>query len=365
MAGLYIHIPYCHSKCAYCDFYSSPNTSQLNDLVDAIGKEWQLRRNEVSDAIETVYIGGGTPSILNDIEFRNLISYIKLDAQLKEFTIEANPDDVSERMSDVWLNNGVNRVSMGIQSFDDAQLQFIGRRHSSQQAVNAVKILRNSGVNNISLDLIYGLPGQTLQSWKKSLDKLLEIRPQHFSAYILSYENGTRLYAQLITGKVSEADEDLIDEMYSYLCDAAGNAGYEHYEISNFALPGYRAIHNANYWKFLPYIGLGPSAHSFDGEVRRINPSSIKSYIDSLQQNKLAATIEPETLTDKLNDKIMVGLRTSDGLDLSTLTDDQAESLYQRMKTLPLDHIQLKDNKLSIPEHRYLVSDAIIRTLLA
>jgi oxygen-independent coproporphyrinogen-3 oxidase len=192
----------------------------------------------------------------------------------------------------------------------------------------------------------------------------LAIHPEHFSAYILSYEPGTRLYARLISGKITEADDDLISEMYEYLCQAAKAAGYEHYEISNFALPGHRAVHNANYWKFKPYVGLGPSAHSFDGNVRRINPSNTKTYLHAIQSHHIAAEIEEENSTDTLNDKIMVALRTAEGLDLNSLTSEQRQAIMQRAKHVPADHIHQHDTRIFIPEHRFLVSDAIIRTLM-
>lgn len=365
MAGLYVHIPFCRSKCAYCDFYSSPKTEQLQQIVDAIGEEWQLRKSELSEPLQTIYIGGGTPSLLSADMFARLAERLPLAPGVEEFTIEANPDDVTASIVAAWRRAGVGRVSMGIQSFDDEQLRAVGRRHTAQQAIEAVDVLRNGGIDNISLDLIYGLPGQTLRSWQYSLDKLLSLRPQHFSAYMLSYELGTRLYAQLITGKVVEADDELIEQMYDYLCAAARAAGYDHYEISNFALPGHRAVHNSNYWRFMPYVGLGPSAHSFDGNVRRINPSNIKQYLQTLAAHKIAAEVEDETAVNRLNDMIMVGLRTVDGLDLGNLPNDEREPFTERMKQLPPDHIVVEGERVYIPEHRYLVSDAIIRTLLA
>lgn len=365
MAGLYVHIPYCRSKCAYCDFYSSPNTSQLNKLIEAIAREWQLRRNEVCEPIETIYIGGGTPSLLSPDAFRKLAQSLPISKDIKEFTIEANPDDITPELVSTWTDCGVGRVSMGIQSFDDSQLQALGRRHNAQQAINAVDTIRKHGIDNISLDLIYGLPNQSLDSWKFSLSTLLNLNPQHFSAYMLSFEPGTRLYAQLITGKVSEADEDLIEQMYFHLCEAAAKAGYTHYEISNFALPAHKAIHNSNYWKFLPYIGLGPSAHSFDGNSRRINPANIKKYLLALEANHIAAEIEDESSTERLNDMIMVGLRTAEGLDLNMLSTEQRDAFIARSKSLPPDHLLITNDRAQIPEYRYLISDAIIRTLLA
>ncbi len=365
MAGLYVHIPFCRSKCAYCDFYSSPKTEQIEQLIAAIGTEWQLRCTELTEPLQTIYIGGGTPSLLSAEQFRKLAAMLPVSDEIAEFTVEANPDDITPAIVAAWRECGVGRVSMGIQSFNDEQLRAVGRRHSAQQAVEAVSTLRAGGINNISLDLIYGLPEQTLVSWRESLAALLSLRPQHFSAYMLSYEPGTRLYAQLMNGKIAEADDELIESMYAHLCKAARAAGYEHYEISNFALPTHRAVHNSNYWRFLPYVGLGPSAHSFDGTVRLINPANTKKYLAALTDGHIAAEIEEETAVNRLNDMIMVGLRTADGLDLSALPTDEREAFMLRTRQLPPDHLVIDGAHAHIPEHRYLVSDAIIRTLLA
>lgn len=370
--GTYVHIPFCHSKCAYCDFYSLPRATDADALVDAIGRELEMRRDEIGESCHsTLYIGGGTPSILTAQQFARLTALLPKVAYGGEFTIEVNPEDVSEEKVRAWVENGVNRVSMGVQSFNDTELIGVGRRHTSHETIKAYRLLRDGGIKNISLDLIYGLPGQSAESWRRNVELMMELKPEHLSAYLLSYEPGTRLYARLISGKVQEAEDELVEEMYQYLCTACRQHGYEHYEISNFALSGHRAVHNSSYWRFEPYLGLGPSAHSFDGQVRRVNGSNLKEYLKTITEGQPYYSIDEETDTDRLNDRIMVGLRTSDGLDLSVLTAEQRAALQERAKAIPKDHLRWTTSdidrgteRLVIPEEHFLVSDAIIRTLL-
>ncbi len=364
MSGLYIHIPYCHSKCAYCDFFSTPKIENNEQYVGALLTEIEIRIHEVSQPITTIYIGGGTPSILPQNLLQKLVERISdyVDvANLEEFTIEANPEDVNDKWVKTISQLGINRVSMGIQSFNDTELKTINRRHTAQMALNAIDVLRQNGITRISGDLIYGLPGQDIDSWKKSLNQLISLRLPHFSAYLLSYEPGTGLYARLMAGKVEEASEDLANEMYQYLISTAQNNGYNHYEISNFAQSGCEAIHNTNYWRDLPYLGIGVSAHSFDGKNRRFNPADIKEYIARLSQNKCYYEIEEEDAVARHNDYIIVSLRTSQGIDLD---------LYQRKYDYDIlgiaqPHIDagrmvLTDTHLAIAEESMLISDRIM-----
>ncbi len=365
MAGLYIHIPFCHSKCAYCDFFSTPHVDSMELYTDALLTELRLRvENEINEPFTTVYIGGGTPSILpiNLLEriVNGIASYIDI-AALKEFTIEANPEDVTMEWVRAVVELGINRVSMGIQSFDDKELKAINRRHSSLTAFNAINTLRQGGINRISGDLIYGLPNQSLASWKQSLNNLMELDLPHFSAYLLSYEPGTGLYAQLMSGKVEEASEELANEMYQYLIDTARHYGYNHYEISNFAKDGYEAIHNTNYWRDMPYLGLGVSAHSFDGENRRFNPINIKKYISQLQHGQYVYEIEDEDAEARHNDYIIVALRTSQGIDLdyyrSIYNYDIIETAKPHVKE---GRMILTETHLAIAEKSMLISDRIM-----
>lgn len=364
MAGLYIHIPFCHSKCFYCDFYSTPNIENMSQYIDAILIELRLRLVEIRNDISTIYIGGGTPSIL-PIKLlqkihQELSEHIDI-RQLDEFTIEANPEDVTPEWVKSINKLGINRVSIGIQSFDNRELCAINRRHSSEDACNAIDILRQYGITNISGDLIYGLPGQDIDSWKRSLNKLISLRLPHFSAYLLSYEPGTRLYARLKTGKIEEASEGLVNEMYQYLIIEARNNDYDHYEISNFSISGKAAVHNSNYWKDLPYLGIGVSAHSFDGKNRKYNPSNIKKYISQLHQSKCAYEIEVEDATTRHNDYIIVSLRTSRGIDLKFYQQRFGFNLLKIAKPyIDSGQMVLSDTHLAIAEKSMLISDHIM-----
>ncbi len=371
MAGLYIHIPYCHSKCAYCDFYSMPRLDSMEEYVNAIITEMQLRKYEISPTpITTIYIGGGTPSILPLNLLEKVITEINFlfGSNFDEFTIEANPEDITIEWVKGIIDLGINRVSMGIQSFSDIELKAINRRHSSQQSLNAIEIMRNVGISNISGDLIFGLPLQDIKSWEQSLDKLLSLQLPHFSAYLLSYEPGTKLYAQILSGKIVEASEEMVTQMYQILIDRAKASGYQHYEISNYALPQHRAIHNSNYWNNEPYIGLGASAHSFDGKNRRYNPSDIKLYLSSLSRGKLCYIIENESEIDRYNDMIITRLRTSEGIDLQIIKEDWSKYYNSFMKTVETlvsnNKIVIADSSIYIPENQMLLSDAIMREFI-
>ncbi|MCC8176614.1 MAG: radical SAM family heme chaperone HemW [Bacteroidales bacterium] len=389
--ALYLHIPWCHSKCAYCDFYSTPANQDFGPYIDALLAEWSL----ISPFQPyTLYIGGGTPSILPFDQLQRLILGLNIDMMtLQEATIEANPEDVTPRWLEAIKTLGFNRVSMGVQSLRDPLLQAIGRHHSVADARHAVQLLLQSGLE-YSIDLIYGLPGQSLDVWAQDLSEALSWQPPHISCYLLSYEPGTRLYARLITGKVEEASEQLATEMYHALCDIARQHGYHHYEISNFAIPGHEAVHNSRYWDGTPYIGLGASAHSYDGERRWSNPLSIKKYIENISRGVLPREIEEETLVNRINDAIITRLRTSTGLSLRDFARDFGpvacnKLIKQAQPLLALgalerqrspggaglgrpssgDYQQQGGNPgnpetLVIPEERWLVADAILRELI-
>lgn len=363
MGGLYIHTPFCHSKCAYCDFFSTPNLAALPHFANAIAKEWALRKDEIAEPYDTLYFGGGTPSMLPIGILGNIISALP-DGQ-EEVTIEANPEDVDADHVKAWIGLGINRVSMGVQSFDDAELRIIGRRHTSADAIKASETLFNNGISNFSLDLIYGLPGQSLESWGRSLQRLFSIRPAHFSAYILSYEPGTRLWAMRKAGKVEETPESVILEMYAMLADEARAHGYDHYEISNFSLPGMRSRHNSAYWTGAPYLGLGPSAHSFDGATRRINPSNLMRYLSAISDGATAFEIDVEDDDNRFNDRIITSMRTKNGIDA---TDIPAERRFRLMKdALPLigqGYIVSDGGYLRIPERHWPIADSIMAELM-
>ena len=360
---VYIHVPFCHAKCAYCDFYSTPRSELMEAYVNAVGREWEYL--QVSAVPDTIYLGGGTPSSLPLPLLDRLIAHIPVTSPLREFTVEANPEDITPQwVSHIVNDTAIDRVSMGIQTFDDDTLRFIGRRHSGNQAIEAIDMMREGGVTNMSCDLIYGLPGQTLDAWRANLDRLIALRPEHISAYLLSYEPRTRLGVMLSKGKVTEASEELAEEMYTYLCDATRAAGYEHYEISNFALPGRRAVHNSSYWNGSEYIGLGPGAHSMTGGRRWYNPSNLKDYI--VKGGCGVRVFEEEDENNLFNDILITSLRTAEGLDPARVPEKFAES-FARTASRLTDNGQLAvspEGRLYIPEDRWLTSDAILVELI-
>lgn len=380
MAGLYIHIPFCRSKCFYCDFFSRPQHDEADAYVDALLTEWQLRHEEPGERIETIYIGGGTPSLLSDKQLQKLIAGIGkgIDIRsLKEFTVEANPEDICKERIDTWAAMGINRISIGIQSFNSNELTAIGRRHSAESSVKALECLQKSGIN-YSADLIYGLPEQSTEEWMANLRTLLQFNPPHFSAYLLSYEPGTRLYAMRENGKVAETDETTACDMYEMLCQTAADNGYRHYEISNFALAGMEAKHNSAYWNLTPYLGLGTSAHSFDGNLRRYNPWDIRRYITSLTERRQTVfETEEESDSNRFNDYVITALRTLNGFSeafaankfgnrLTARFSDNVKKLSE--KTLDngcnLHLLRNADGNLVIPERLWLRSDAILREII-
>lgn len=323
MAGIYIHIPFCKQRCTYCDFYTQVAPQKIGGIVDAIIREMHVRKYYLRDeSIETIYFGGGTPSLLSFHQF-NLIFKAIFELyhviQNAEITFEANPDDLTPEFLKQMKDLPFNRISIGIQSFNDDFLKSLNRRHTAQQAINAVEFCQNYGFNNISVDLIYGLPGQTLCNWQAELDTVFNLNVQHISVYGLTYEKGTKLWKQREKGIVSETDDDLMIEMYSELLKKMDINGFEAYEISNFALPGYYSKHNSAYWKLNPYIGLGPSAHSFDGVSRQWNVASNTKYITAINSDNIFFEKEILSETDRYNDYVMVTLRTSAGIDLSYL----------------------------------------------
>ncbi len=363
MAGLYAHIPYCHSKCSYCDFFSTPNRKEESALVDCLIKEYDTRRLETV-APSTLYLGGGTPSILSDESLQRLMEAFH-DRNMVEVTIEANPEDVTEEKAGLWRSLGFNRISMGVQSFVDNELKMIGRRHSAADAEHAIETIKAAGFSNYSIDLIYGLPNQTLDTWAYSLSKLFAISPTHFSAYMLSYEPRTRLTAMLNKGVIKPLNEELGVEMYNMLIREASNNGFEHYEISNFSRPGFRAKHNSNYWNATPYIGLGPSAHSFDGKVRRVNPSNIKTYMAEIDSSGKAYEVEEETKTDIFNDMMITALRTVEGLDFAHIPRRRRQKfLCDAFPYLQSGKLIVSGNNIVIPESYWLIGDAIMRDMI-
>ena len=371
--GLYIHIPYCKSKCIYCDFYSTPQVETMEQYIHLLLCEARLRREEiVLQPVKTLYLGGGTPSVLPVNLLSELINGLRdiFDlGNVEEFTIEVNPDDVNSGYIAQLRELGVNRVSMGVQSFNDSELKTINRRHSAQQAIEAVNAIKEAGISNVSIDLIYGLPGQLLDGWRYNVEQAIALDVQHISAYCLSYEQGTRLWAMREMGRVVPvSDEDCV-AMHNALVSMLKQAGFEHYEISNFARPGYRSRHNSSYWNFTPYLGLGAAAHSFDGSTRRYNPSSIKEYVTALGNGATACVEEHLEWWERYDEEVMVRLRTCDGIDTALIAQrygDKARNhlLTQAQPFIDQQLLCLKDGTLTLTPQGIMLSDTIIRNLM-
>lgn len=376
MAGLYIHIPFCKSRCVYCGFYSSTLSQLRQRYVDALCKEMELRSNYLNEYARTIYIGGGTPSQLTSMQFRQIFSQLKRvfyhNAVFApdEVTVECNPDDVNDELAQSLAELGVYRVSMGVQTFSEQRLRFLRRRHTAAQIPAAIDCLRRAGINNISIDLMYGFPKETLDDWNNDIDHALSLGVQHLSAYSLMYEEGTPLYAMLEKGEVEEIDEEVSLQMYATLIDRLVQAGYEHYEISNFALKGmngneYRSIHNSNYWRQVPYLGLGAAAHSYDGNCREWNIDDVQQYIIGIEQGQRLA--EKEMLDDdtRYNELVMTRLRTSEGLSLALLSDAQRSyMLSQAERFLTGGLLKMAHNHVVLTRRGLFVSNMVMSGLM-
>lgn len=385
MAGIYIHIPFCKQRCIYCDFYSTTSQEKENRYIEAVCTELELRKQSLPDPVHTIYIGGGTPSLLNPASVKQLKECMDRNYRVMpdlEFTVEANPDDISPEWLEAMSRTGVNRISMGVQTFHDGHLKLLRRRHNSERAIQAVHLCQEHGFRNISIDLIYGLPEQTLEEWKADVAQAIALNVQHLSAYAMIYEENTALWRMREQNKVQEADEELSLSMFEYLITELKNNGFEHYEISNFGLPGFHSRHNSSYWNDTPYLGCGASAHSFIGMERMYNTANIDQYIKDItrcrEENlpyKEVCHCEVLDRYEHYNDRIITGLRTAAGLDLEKLEQDFGTELKNYCLKMAAPH--LKENTLQITEenghpqgvlklsHRGLfLSDGIMSDLL-
>ena len=320
MAGFYVHIPFCKRRCLYCDFYSTILLPRRGEYVDALLQEITERKKELNEPIKTIYLGGGTPSVLDSIDIFRILRTIGTD-DAEEITMEINPGDADLKYLREIRQCGVNRLSIGIQSFKDDLLQLIGRRHSAIQAINAVHMAQEAGFDNISIDLMYALPSQKMSLWEADIEIALRLGVQHISSYGLMYEEGTALTKKKEQGELEVVDEDTENAMYDYLCKRLKKAGYVHYEVSNFALPGYESKHNSSYWNGTPYIGVGAGAHSYLPPVRSWNKSDMSAYIKKVNKGILQQDKETLTEKDMYNEQIMLGLRTAKGCMLSPSVD--------------------------------------------
>ena len=326
---IYVHIPFCNSFCTYCDFYSEICSGKVQKLfVEELCREIERRRPEIEDtlALNTLYIGGGTPSVLEPELLKRIVDTLGY-GPYQEFTVEANPDDITPAYAAFLKELGVTRVSMGVQSFDDGILRWMNRRHDGAGAKQAFGQLRAAGFDNISIDLIFGLSQLTPQLWEHTVEQALELRPEHISAYQLTREEGSLLAGMIAEGKYAEAPDEQCAAQYQFLCDRMREAGYHHYEISNFAIPGKEAVHNAAYWRRVPYVGLGPGAHSLIGtDLRCWNTQQVVGWKQECEH------LTPEQIREE---RLMLGLRTDSGVDGKR-----------------------------IPEHAWFISDSIIEDLI-
>ena len=337
MAGVYIHIPFCKKRCLYCDFFSTTLLERRTEYVETLLKEIQARKDEAHEPIRTIYLGGGTPSTLEANDIRRILEAVGTD-EAQEITMEMNPGDASLPYLHAIRSAGVNRLSIGIQSFQDPLLALIGRRHNAAQAIEAVKMAQQAGFDNLSIDLMYALPTQTMRQWQADIQTALQLRIQHISCYGLMYEEGTPLTQQMEAGTLEAIDEETENAMYDELCNRLKTNGFVHYEVSNFALPDYEAKHNSSYWNGTPYIGIGAGAHSYIGHVRSWNPDSLDAYMDGINNGTLVR--ESETLTDKdlYNERIMLGLRTSKGVPCADIQGDITPYIAEGLLRSTSDH---------------------------
>lgn len=375
MAGLYIHIPFCESRCIYCGFYSTTSLKLRDDYVDALCREMQMRPSKAAlgndEPIETIYLGGGTPSQLKGSQLNQIFSAIRKNYTLTEnienieITMECNPDDVTGDFCETLKQLPVNRISMGAQTFSNERLRFLHRRHNAREVDEAITRLRNIGIRNISIDLMFGFPEESLSQWVSDIRHAIQLDVEHISAYSLMYEEGTPLYRLLEQEKIREIDEETSRRMYETLIDLLTGAGYEHYEISNFARPGFRSRHNSSYWHEVPYIGIGAAAHSYNRKQRSWNIENIQTYIRSISEGILPSESEQLDITTRYNDLITTALRTSDGIDLMKMEQEFGKELADRLLQEAQPHIsrrlmKIKDGRLSLTREGLYISDDVM-----
>ncbi|MBX2961089.1 MAG: radical SAM family heme chaperone HemW [Cyclobacteriaceae bacterium] len=372
MAGLYFHIPFCKQACYYCDFHFSTNQQIKSTLVEALVRELTLQQNFLADeTIHTIYFGGGTPSILTKEEIEMLLSAAKEYYPVHpdaEITLEANPDDLDEGKLADLKRAGINRLSIGIQTFHNDLLRFMNRAHNAATALNAFQNARKVDFNNISIDLIYAIPGETEEQWLEDIRQVIELQPEHVSCYSLTVEEKTVFGKWSTAGKLNVVEDDLAAQQLELLMDELDRAGYEHYEISNFAKPGYYSRHNSSYWRQQNYLGIGPSAHSYNGAIRQFNISNNHLYVKAIEQNNVPAQTEVLTTENKINEYILTTLRTHWGTNLDYLKQHHNIDLLKE-NSVYLDQlfekglVVLNQNVLTLTRKGKLMADRIASDL--
>lgn len=371
MAGIYIHIPFCKQKCSYCDFHFSTNLHNKSNLVKAINKELLLRKNEISQPLETIYFGGGTPSILSEIELESIFETIFKNystQNLKEVTLEANPDDLNQEKLKFLKSTPINRFSIGVQSFFEEDLQLMNRAHNAQEAERSIKLVQDFGFDNITIDLIYGSSTTTNDMWMKNLQQAINLNVPHISSYALTVEEKTILDHQIKKGITKPVDEDRQNEQFQLLVDTLTSNNFIQYEISNFGKENYFSLHNSNYWKGIHYMGIGPSAHSYNGKSRAWNIANNTKYIQAINQNNLPQEIEVLNEAEQFNEMIMIGLRTIYGIDVDRINSEFSQPIldlfYQEINQLIKENLIIKqENKIILKPESKFFADGIASRL--
>ncbi len=373
MAGIYLHIPFCKTRCIYCDFYSSTRSELRSHYVTALCRELTMRKDYLKgEKVETIYFGGGTPSQLGKDDFTQIFDTIHelygLE-QSQEITLEANPDDLTPEYLGMLSTLPFNRISMGIQTFDDATLKLLNRRHNAQTAIEAVGRCREAGFRNISIDLIYGLPGETHERWENDLRQAIDLNVEHISAYHLIYEEDTPIYKMLKQHRIDEVDEDSSLQFFTLLMEHLQKAGYEHYEISNFCRPGKQSRHNTSYWKGIPYLGCGPSAHSFNGTTREWNVSSIDTYIKGIEENRRSFETEFLDPATRYNEFIITTMRTAWGTPIEKLKQEFGNEMWDYCRKMAAPYLangklEVHDGALRLTCEGIFISDSVMSDLL-
>lgn len=336
MAGIYLHIPFCKQACTYCNFHFTTSLRYKDDLIQAMMKEIIAEKDYLGDEqIETIYFGGGTPSLLSIEDCQLLIDTIRRKFSVPpeaEITVEANPDDVTKEKAEDWKKLGINRLSIGIQGFFEEELRWMNRAHNAEQAKACIENSYAAGIDNLSIDLIYGSPMLTDEMWQQNVQTAIDFNIKHLSCYALTVEEKTPLHKNIALKKSNDIDNEKQARQFLLLMDWLRKAGYEHYEVSNFAKPGFRSRHNSSYWKGIPYLGIGPSAHSFNGKERRWNIANNAVYINSSAAGNPKREIEILNPQQRLNETIMISLRTKEGIDLNKLQEVWGEKERKRIE---------------------------------
>jgi oxygen-independent coproporphyrinogen III oxidase len=375
LSGLYLHIPFCKSKCFYCDFFSVPDLDRKKNMVEALILELTAETAFLGSArpcLRTIYFGGGTPSLLEKDDFERIFAAIHASYDLnfcEEITIEANPDDLSRDYIQMLRDFPFNRISIGVQSFQENELKAINRRHTSAQAIEAIKTCKELGFDNISLDLMFGLPEQTLDSFRKSIDSALLLPVTHISSYALSWEEGSVLYKKKEAGLLLQTDDEILEAAYFELIERLSAKNFIQYELSNFSLSGFKSKHNSSYWSGRSYLGIGPAAHSFNAQVRRMNVSSLEKYMKGIKEGNPIREVEVLDQNTNYNDFIITRLRTMKGLDLSELEllfgiEKREYCLRNAKKSLGNGFLMMENNYLRLPKKAFFIADNIFSDLL-